>query len=319
MTNETRDPTPQVHVLDEILAQHREETAVRLGPAAATAAGAAAVTSALPASAGTAADDPPPDKLSDLLKISTQVPSSTVIAVVPTQATSTDIQILSDIQLLNSYMSVASMRYLYKLHPGPWNISDTAQAAAFTRASLDAKLRILTGGLGSFLTQQASTVRSFSRSTTTADLHVEFLSTLFGGFGFPAATLKQLDGILTSVTQTLKNLKLSLVKDNATVDHLVFVYYLEPAPGFDAKVPKMRLFYLHIDQRSWTAAVGKSSVSHFNFNMSFDDNVFEMNAGQVENNRAQIQDLIAQLTQQSFDSISNLLSPETVKGDVTKA
>jgi hypothetical protein len=248
----------------------------------------------------------------DRLKASKAAPSSTEIAAVPSTIDAGDQQHLDDILLLNSYVSVASMRYLYKIHPNGWDITEPAQAADFTRAVANAKFKILTQGLGSFLTLDTTSARSFHESTTSADLHLSFLTTLFSGFGFPKKTMLELDGVLTSVNQTLSDLRLSWSDQTSTLDHMVFLYYFDEVEGLTIKLPKLRLFFLHIDQASWTATIGKSSVSHFDFNMNFDDNIFNMNPAQVELYRDQIQKLIADMTQESFDDINTLLTPVAV-------
>lgn len=312
MDNATPARPSEIHTLDEVLATFHRENRIRvLRPTVFAAVGDAPAGGTAPAPA--ASDDPPPEKLSDLLKKSVTAPSSTSIAAVPPNLSPDDMQHLSDILLLNSYVSVASMRYLYKIHPGGWDITDPKQAADFTRAAANAKFKILTDGMGSFLTLDTSSTRSFNQSTTAADLHLSFLGSLFGGFGFPASTMKELDGVLTSVTKALADLKLSWTNDDSTLDHMVFFYYFDEVPGLDIKMPRMRLFFLHIGQASWTASVGKSSVAHFDFHMNFADEIFNMNPQQVASSRDQIQQLIATMTAESFDAVNELLSPATVK------
>ncbi len=311
-------PEPEVHVLDDMLAQHRLHGRTRLIRTGKPVMAFAATETAEAATADD--DDPPPEKLSDLLKQSTKAPSSTAISAVPSSMSDADMQHLSDILLLNSYVSVASMRYLFKINPAGWDITDPAGAAAFTRAAANAKFKILTTGLGSFLSLNTSSARSFNESTTSADLHLSFLASLFGGFGFPKQTMDELDGVLTSVNKTLDDLKLSFSDQSSTLDHMVFFYYFDEVPGLPGvKMPKMRLFFLHIDQESWTASVGKSSVSHFEFHMNFDDNIFVMDPTQVANSRNDIQQLISTMTGQSFDAINDLLSPKVAHGDTNSA
>lgn len=290
----------EIHTLDDILAQHRETNSFRL----------------IKSSAAMAAADSgemEPEKLSEDLKKFQDAPSSTAIAAIPPSASAEDRKNLSDILLLNSYVSVASMRYLYKIHPQDWDITNPVDAANFTKAGANAKFKVLTDGLGSFLTLDTASTRSFNESTTSADLHLSFLGSLFDGFGFPGSTMKELDGVLTSVTQTLSDLRLSWSDQSSTLDHLVFFYYFDEVPGLGMKLPSMRLFYLHIDQSSWTASVGKSSITHFQFSMNFDDNIFNMNPDQVDSNRDAIKNLLSTMTGQSFDAINDMLSPKAVK------
>jgi len=301
-TSATAKSGPKIFTLDEILAEHQRSSRITLIQAAG-------------ATELAVDSDPPPETLSDLLKKQTAVPSSTSIAAVPTNISQLDMQNLNDVLLLNSYISVASCRYLYNINPKGWDITDPAQASDFARASANAKFKILTDGLGSFLSLDTSSARNFHEETTSADLHLSFLTTLFGGFGFPASTMSELDGVLTSVNKTLDDLRLSWSDQSSTLDHLVFVYSFQPVPGLDMKLPQMRLFFLHIDQSSWTASCGKNSITHFEFNMNFDDNIFNMNPQQVESNVTEIQDLISTMTGQSFAAIQDLTSPKAVKAD----
>lgn len=70
--------------------------------------------------------------------------------------------------------------------------------------------------LAGYLTPGQIVGQSFSKSVTTADLHLEFLKELFGGFGLPGAALAQLDSILTKVVAGLADVHLSFEKSRAT-------------------------------------------------------------------------------------------------------
>lgn len=297
---------PVIFPLDEVLSTFRSHDRVIL-------LGTGGVAQAR-AMAGLAADDPAPQSLADMLKTeATQAPASTSVAAVPPAISAQEMQSLNDILLLNTYVSVASMRYLYQINPKGWDITDKAQAADFTRQAANAKFRILTDGMGGFLSLNTSSARSMSKSVTSADLHFEFLSELFAGFDFPPAAMAELDSILTSVTKTLGELKMSWSDQSQTLDHMIFVFYFEEVAGLNYKLPRMRLFYLHIDQSSWEAAVGKSSVKHFQFNMNYADNVYMMDPNSVESQRDAIQKLITKLTNQSLEAIDALTSPKVVK------
>lgn len=143
---------------------------------------------------------------------------------------------------------------------------------------------------------------------------MKFYTSLFDGFNFPPATIKELDGVLTSITQTLDNLKMSWSDQSSTLDHMIFVYYFEAVAGLEpvVKIPKVRLYFLHIDQSSWTASVGKSSVTHIDFNMNFIDSVYDMDVASTAADRANIKNLLHTLTGQDMDALNQLLSPKTV-------
>jgi hypothetical protein len=261
-----------------------------------------------------AAPEPTPQSLDDLLKQETgEAPASTNVAVTPPTITPEELQNLEDILLLNSYASVASMRYLYQQHPEDWDLTDPKQAAQFTRAAANAKFRVLTDGMGSFLSLETQTSRAMHKEVTSADLHFEFLDDIFQGFNFPATAMTQLDSILTSVVKQLGSLQMSWSDQSETLDHVISVFYFDEVAGVDYKLPRLRLFYLHIDQRSWELSVGKSSVRKFEFNMNFADNVFMMNPEQVQKNRADIQALIEKMTAMSLAEIDKLVAPKAVE------
>lgn len=212
------------------------------------------------------APDPAPDTLFSMLQSDSKAPSSTAVAVVPTDSdgkpslSSDQVQQLKDVMMLTSFISVASMRHLYqtdwaKVVP---DITKPDGAATFVKDTAKAKNYILTSALGGYLSLNTSVARSFNQSTTSADLHLGFLTTLFDGFNFPKATLSELDGVLTSITKTLDGLKMSWSDQSSTLDHMIFLYYFDSVQGIDVKIPKVRLYFLHIDQSSWTGSVGKA-------------------------------------------------------------
>jgi hypothetical protein len=273
---------------------------------------------------GATADTPdaPPATLFDMLHTDAKAPSSTTVAVIPTQdgaptLSSEQMQELQDVMMLTSFISVASMRRIYQTvyAKNPPDITTPAGAALFVQSAANAKNFVLTSALGGYLSLNTSAARSFKESTTSADLHLGFLTTLFDGFNFPPATIKELDGVLSSVTQTLDSLKMSWSDQSSTLDHMIFVYYFEAVAGLEpvVKIPKVRLYFLHIDQSSWTASVGKSSVSHIEFNMNFIDSVYDMDVAATAADRASIKALLHTLTGQDMDALNQLLSPKTVK------
>lgn len=270
----------------------------------------------------TATDEPAPATLFDMLHTDNKAPSSTAVAVVPTtggKSTLTDDQTqqLNDVMMLTSFISVASMRHLYqtvyaKSQP---DITTPAGAALFVQSAANAKNFVLTSALGGYLSLNTSAARSFKQSTTSADLHLGFLNTLFDGFNFPKATINELDGVLTSITQTLDGLKMSWSDQSSTLDHMIFLYYFDSVQGLDVKIPKVRLYFLHIDQSSWTASVGKSSVTHIDFNMNFLDSVYDMDTNATAADRDNIKNLLHTMSGQDLDTLNKLLSPKVVTNE----
>jgi hypothetical protein len=257
------------------------------------------------------------DSLFALLHTEKAAPSSTSLAAVPQSPTAEIIQELQDVMLLTSFVSVSAMRMLYnsKYKVSPPVITTGAGAADFVQSVANSKNEVLTRAMGGYLSLNTSSARQMSISTTSADLHFEFLNNLFGGFSFPQSTLKELDSVLSSVTDTISNLKLSFSDQSSTLDHMVFFYYFEEVEGLDVKIPKIRLYYLHIDQASWSASVGKSSVQHFEFNMNFLDTIYDMNTQQTAADRDKIKGLLSTWTGQDIDTLNALMSPKAVSDD----
>jgi hypothetical protein len=261
----------------------------------------------------TGVGSPPPESLADMLAQDSEASTTTSVAVTSPSPSSDEMKLLSDVLLLNSYISVASMQYLYKLNPKGWDITKPEQAADFTKQSTNAKFRIITEGMGGFLSNVGSTSGQMSKQVTSGDIHLEFLTEVFAGFSFPEASLTELDSILTSVVKQIGDLKFSWSNQSDTLDHMIFTFFFEKVAGLDYKLPRIRLFYLHIDQKSWELAVGKSSAKHFDFHMNYPDEIFLMDPNQVEDKREKIQKLITTMTDKSLDDINKLVSPKVVK------
>jgi hypothetical protein len=264
-----------------------------------------------------ATDDPAPQSLADMLALDVKAPTSTVVTAVSKEEIegSDNIQQeLQDVMMLTSFISVAASRYLYQTlykNRVP-DITTPSGASEFVRGMANAKNYILTSAMAGFLSSESLLARSFHESTTSADLHLDFLNTLFDGFNFPSSTIKELDSVLTSVTKNIQSLSLSWSDQNSTLDHMVFLYYFDKVLGIDVKVPKVRIYFLHIDQSSWTASLGKSSVNHFEFNMNFSDGIYAMDVEHTAENRANIKALLNKLTGMNLNDLNKLLSPVVV-------
>ena len=125
--------------------------------------------------------------------------------------------------------------------------------------------------------------------------------------------MKELDGVMTNVTNALRNLQVSWSDQSQTLDHLLAVYFFEPVQGLEAvHTPKLRLFFLHIDQRSWTLSIGKSSIEHFEFNMNFNDAIGALNTEQMALDRAALQEYVNNLDAANQEAIQKLASPKAV-------
>jgi hypothetical protein len=224
------------------------------------------------------------------------------------------LQNLLDVALLDTFVSVNSAAYLYKLRPQGFDITTPDGAADFTKSLANARFRVFTQGLAGVVSLGDSSQQSFSKETTSVDLHMEFIGTIFGSFGFAGAAMKQLDGIMTGIVNNLAALQGSWSDQSQTLDHLISVYYFEPVQGLEGvNVPKMRLFYLHIDQQSWTLSIGKSSVAKFAFHMNYSDQIGTMSLTQMPVMRDKIQAYITTRTNEALEAIEKLVAMDAVK------
>jgi len=257
-------------------------------------------------------NEPSPGNIMDIIEKAKKVPAATSIAAVPSDVSQSDLQNLQDISLLDTYVSVYSSAYMYKSHPKPYDITKPDEAAAFTKDLANARFLVITKGLPGLLIAGQSSQQSFSKTTISADLHLEFLNEIFGSFGFSPSALKQLDGVMTNIIKNLGTLKLGWSEQSETLDHLISTYFFEEVPGLGIKVPRIRLFYLHIDQSSWKASVGKSSVGRFKFNMNYADYTFTMSLTEMPDMREPIKAYIKEATKKNLEDIQKLVAMDAV-------
>lgn len=279
-----------------------------------------------PAPAGT----PSTTSLNDILNNAVNAPGTTSIATVPTQPDSNMYQMLSQVQTLDSYISLLTAFCIYNDHPTPYDITQPAQASAFTQAMAKWRNYVITGGavkaMAGYLPVGSILSQSYSKTVTSADLHLEFLTEIFGAFALPEAALAELDSILTNLVAKLGTLQLSFETQTSTLDHFLTYYYFSTVAGTGGSgqppamyVPKVRTFYLHIDQNSWKASAGKSSVEKFSFNMSYFDMDTTMNPGLVANDMTAINSTIQTLTGQTAADVKKLMNMQAIKADPQKS
>lgn len=283
-------------------------------PSVKPAVGIARLAAAAPAAVG----DAPVPNILDVLNKNQKAPSATSVLAVPADYDAGDEQKIMDIMLLDSYVSVMAAGFLYQdpeyAQKGP-DITTPEGAAKFTRLLANCRLRVMTEGLAGVLSLSESSAQSFSKSTTSADLHMSFLTNFFGDFGFNDASMKQLDGILTNIVKSLSDLQASWSDSSQTLDHMISIYYLEGVMGSNVKIAKIRLFFLHIDQKSWTLSIGKSSVSHFEFHMNYADQIAAMNSEVLKDLRDKIKEYIETQTKTSLDNINKLVAMAAIQSD----
>ena len=279
---------------------------------------------------------PPQKSLNDLLNNVVELPGSTSIVAVPASLTDPQtgavnkemLKMLKQVRTLESYISVLTAYCLYNEHPSPYDISKPAEASSFTQATAKWRNHVITGGavraMAKYLPVSQITAQSFSKEVTSATLHLGFLTTLFGGFNLPAKAIRQLDSILTGVVDQMKKVELSFEKQTTTLDHFISYYYFDviEGTGGDSGIPamydcKIRLMYLHVDQQSWRASVGKSSVNHFGFHMNYYD--MDTVMGDLSDDVEAINSAIKQLTSKTDEQISAITSPKTIEADPKKS
>lgn len=279
-----------------------------------------------PAPAGT----PSTTDLNDILNNAVKAPSTTSIATVPTTPDTAMYQMLGQVQTLDSYISLLTAFCIYNEHPTPYDITKPDQASAFTQAMAKWRNYVITGGavkaMAGYLPVSSIVAQSYSKSVTSADLHLEFLGELFGGFSLPTAAMTELDSILTKVVANLGELHLSFEKQSSTLDHFLTYYYFATVPGTggDNQPPamytcKVRTFYLHIDQSAWKASIGKSSVNRFEFNMNYYDMDTTMNTGLVSTDMTAINSTIQTLTGKTATEVNTLMNMQAIHADPQKA
>lgn len=262
---------------------------------------------------------PSSDSLDDLLNNVGKAPGSTTIVTVPVQPATNDVSLIQNVEILESYIAVLTALVMYNKHPDPYDLSDPKQATQFVIDTANAKNYVMTGGtvkdIAMYLPGMEVSTQTKSFSTTTADLHMELLETLFGALNLPKNELTELDGILTEINQTLQNLKLSFQTQSETLNHAVNFYYLSPVEGVSPQINEMkvRFLYLQIAQNSWQAAAGKSSVQHFSFNMSLTETSATMSAGIVAANTSKIIDSLTALTKMDAQTITKLTGTKGIK------
>ena len=265
------------------------------------------------------AETPDASDLNSLLNNMGTAPGASTTVTVPSQPASNDLSLVQNVQTLDSYIATLTALVMYHNHPEPYDLSDKKQAAQFVIDLANARNYVVTGGvvkaIPMYLPMGEASTQTFHKTTTSANLHVELLNALFGALSLPEGVLMELDGILTEIADSLKSLQLSFERQTQTLNHFVSFYHLVPVEGTKPVINQMQVefIYLQIDQSSWKASVGKSSVDHFSFDMTMTRTKATMSAGIVAANTGQIVNSLMQLTQNDAASIANMTKMKGVK------
>jgi hypothetical protein len=273
-----------------------------------------------------AAGTPDPASLTNILNSVVTAPATSSVASVPSTPDTMMYQLLAQIQTLDSYIQILTAFCLYNDHPAPYDITDPVQATQFTQAMAKWRNYVTTGGtvkaLAAFLPVGEISTQTMSKNVTTVDLHADLLSSLFGGFGFSPSTMNELDSILTNLANSLADLSMKFESASETVDHFLTYYYFGTVQGTGGENQppalydvKLRTFYLHIDQSSWKASLGKSTVTEFSFNMNWFQMDTTMNSTLVAANMDAINSSIQTLSGQDATAINKLMNMKAVHAD----
>ena len=274
---------------------------------------------AAPVPLALAASTPDPSDLNNLLNNVGTAPGASTVVTVPSAPVSGDAALIQNVQTLDSYIAVLTALVMYNNHPAIYDLSDPQQAAQFVIDLANARNYVVTGGtvkaIPMYLPMGEATTQSFNKSTTSADLHIDLLTALFGALSLPSSVLTELDGILTEISDSLKNLQLSFNTQTQTLNHFVSFYYLTPVPGTNPPINQMNVefIYIQLDQSSWKASIGKSSVSNFTLNMTTTRTTATMSSGIVAANSSNIVSSLLSLTNNDATQISEMTKMKGVK------
>ena len=123
---------------------------------------------------------------------------------------------------------------------------------------------------------------------------------------------------MTNVVKQLGEIKLGFSSSSETLDHLLNVSLInftisKEVEGTQHKVPKLRLFYLHIDQSSWAASVMKSTFEEFDFHMNYIDMIFDVTWQRGPDEIKRLKDMLSEWTNRDFEELQRKLAPNAVR------
>ena len=91
------------------------------------------------------------------------------------------------------------------------------------------------------------------------------------------------------------------------------MHYFEEVKGTQYKVPKLRLFYLHIKQSSWAASVFKSTIEEYEFHMNYIDMIFDVTLQPGPDDVKRLKDMLSEWTNRDFEELQRKLAPNAVR------
>jgi len=260
----------------------------------------------------------PSETLSDLLAKSSVVPTSTSVAIINDEPNAADLLALRHLQVLETFIHVSAATSLLRQYPQGWDFGDSASVSEYNHKYATALFDVLEKGLNSFLVQDSVTDQSFNKSVDFSDLHLEFLKGIFDSFGLSKSQLAELDDLLTSVTKSLLSVKTGFEQSSGGLDHALFVTYFEKMQGIEYNIPKIRLFFLHIDQASWLRLVEHKHRHNdvnpmINFNMSYTDSTYTMTWMPSEDEFARVQKMLEKMTGMQIGALVDRYKVDVIK------
>ncbi len=251
-----------------------------------------------------------------------QAPAQTSVANVSNvnPQDSYQMQQLSDILTMESFIGGLIALAVYHDHPQPYDLTQTSEVMAFIGAWATWRNAILTGNKVNLIAQilplSGATGSSMNFKSTSATFHADLLAQLFGAMSLPQAEVTELDGFLTQLANALKDLKITSTRQSQSLRHFLSYYYFDPVQGSDLKLLKVRMIYLQVDQSAWEAALSsKVSVSTFSFNSSVYTATATLNDGLAQQNYTNIFNSMQQLTGKDADTIKKLVNVKTIGGN----
>ncbi|CAG8711194.1 9774_t:CDS:1 [Funneliformis caledonium] len=248
---------------------------------------------------------PSPEDLIKFLKKENMAPAVVKIKIIPPSMNSPELD--KNIDLLTRFISGVSTLNLYHAMSG-FDIDHVEETTKYMNEKAKSFFDLIKGKLMSIiLPEETHSFLHFEDTTTSVELHLSLLKELFASFKFKPDVTQQLDSILTFVGDNLKSLGLNWRETKQNIGFFTNVFYVE-----SGKI-KLRAFYLHIENESWSVHIGKSAVAgREKFAMDYDDLLFNLSDGGMADNREFMKGIIDKITSGGRQDIMDFLDGKRV-------
>lgn len=200
----------------------------------------------------------------DIMEQTSAAPPATALIEVPQTPMPFEMTLVNYAMVVESYVSLLTSLHLNKAHPGIYDITNPADKRQFIADYVNWKYYVLMGKSVKVIPAllPMGNVLTFKKhiSTTSGNLHGDLLHTLFAGMGLSDDAFKQLDAVLTEVTNNIADVRPGATE---TVDHLISYYAMGKVEGTGVndvpRVPviKFKQFYIRIDKHSWEQIIDR--------------------------------------------------------------